>query len=317
MKFNKKTLVTGATGFIGSHLVKLLADKGVPVAATDIKPSAEIPSSVTFVQADIRDQNSVEPLLQNVDRIFHVAGICNFTTPHQKLAEVNIHGVDLITKLSIKHKIRSYVHLSSSSVYGLYQGNPFSEDSDCKPAESYGRSKLAGEAIVKSRIQEGLQAVILRPCTVYGPGCNDGAGKVFSRPSDIAGIPGSGRQKLANVRVEDVASAAEFLSQKENAIGQIFNVADDSQPELAQALNLAASVFQSNIKQIHVPLAVLKVLAQAQGIIAKLQKKIPDLEYEAIKYLYSDYIVNNAKLKSFGYELLYPEFSKSMQQMAQ
>ena len=79
--------------------------------------------------------------------------------------------------------------------------------------DNYGRSKRDGENIVFNRMKEGLPAIIVRPCTVYGPRCNDGAGKVFSRPSAITAIPGSGNQKLSNIRAEDVADAVIYLSE--------------------------------------------------------------------------------------------------------
>lgn len=317
MMYDKITLVTGAGGFIGSHIVSLLADSGVTVRATDMRAPARLPAGVQFMQADLRNRDDVTPLLEGVDRIFHVAGICNLSTPYEKLRPVNVHAVDVITELALKKQVRRFVHMSSSSVYGLYNGTAFSEEAPCRPADSYGQSKFDGETIVRRRMAEGLQAVILRPCTVYGPGCNDGAGKVFSRPSDIPGIPGNGKQKLANVRVEDVSNAAIFLSQRDDAAGHIFNVSDDSSPTLEEALRLSAQVFRSRIKPVHVPLALLKIVARVEGAVAALRGKIPDLELEAVKYLYSDYIMDNSKLKNHGYKLLFPAFDTSMQELGE
>jgi UDP-glucose 4-epimerase len=130
-----------------------------------------------------------------------------------------------------------YIHVGSTSVYGPYRGTPLTEDAPRNPQDNYGRSKRDGEDIVWQRIAEGLAATITRPYTVYGPGCNDGAGKVFSRPTSITAIPGNGRQLLSNVRAEDVAAAVVHLSHLDEAVGKAFNIADDSHPTLEEALS--------------------------------------------------------------------------------
>lgn len=319
MKYANTTLVTGAAGFIGQELVRQLHKNKIKVRATDIHQPIGRDfqnSGIEFIQANLCDPLQASALFQDVDRVFHCAGICNLTAPYHALEPINVKGVALIADFALEHKVRCFVHMSSTSVYGTYQGSPFNEGNECKPKDDYGRSKLAGEAQIIQRMAQGLSAIILRPCTVYGPGCNDGAGKVFSRPGTIAGIPGNGRQRLANIRVEDVAAAAIFVSETENAIGKTFNLADDSHPQLEEALVMAAEAFGSTISRKHIPLALLKVLARMEGIIAKLRHEIPDLEYQAIKYLYQDYVIDNRRLTKTGYQLLYPDFRTSMRDLA-
>jgi UDP-glucose 4-epimerase len=205
--------------------------------------------------------------------------------------------------------------MSSSSVYGPHRGRPFLENSEQAPRDAYGRSKSAGEDVVWKAIAAGLPATIARPCTVYGPGCTDGAGKVFSRPTSIAAIPGNGRQRLSNVRVEDVAAASVHLSELEGAEGQAFNIADDSHPELGEALTLAAEAFGSRPPRLHLPLGLVAVLARLQAPAARLRGRIPDLELDAVRLLRDDYLVDNSKLKATGYEFLYPDFRVSMQEL--
>jgi UDP-glucose 4-epimerase len=194
---------------------------------------------------------------------------------------------------------------------------PFVESTPRSPQDDYGRSKRDGEDIVWQRVREGLPAIVLRPCTVYGPGCTDGAGKVFSRPTAVGAIPGNGRQRLANVRVEDVAAAAYHLSLREDAVGQAFNIADDSHPSIEEALTLAADAFGAKAPRMHLPLAVVAAAARIQGLVARLARRIPDLEADAVRYLRADYAVDNARLKAAGYRLLYPDFAESMHDMGQ
>jgi UDP-glucose 4-epimerase len=213
--------------------------------------------------------------------------------------------------------VKRYLQMSSTSVYGPHRGRPFREDSERDPRDDYGRSKRAGEEVVWKRIAEGLPAVIARPCTVYGPGCTDGAGKVFSRPTSITAIPGSGRQRLSNVRVEDVAAASIHLSELDDAEGQAFNIADDSHPELEVALALAADAFGLRPPRLHLPLGLVAAMARLQGSIARRRGRIPDLELDAVRLLRDDYLVDNSKLKSTGYRLRYPDFRASLREMGE
>jgi len=313
------SLVTGAAGFLGRHLVAHLVQNGVQVRAAALPredTSALAALGVEVVRADLTAPETLPPLLAgDVDRVFHLGAICNFSTPYSVLRRVNVDGVDRMTRLALDAGVRAFVHMSSTSAYGPYRGTPFVEDAPRAPQDDYGRSKRDGEDVVWRRVQEGLRAVVLRPCTVYGPGCTDGAGKVFSRPTSLGAIPGKGRQRLANVRAEDVAAAAHHLSLRDDAFGQAFNIADDSRPGIAEALALAAEAFGTAAPRLHLPLVVVAAAARVQGFAARLTRRIPDLEVDAVRYLSADYVVDNGKLKATGYRLLYPDFAESMRDL--
>ena len=319
MQFDGITLITGAAGFLGRHMAERLAKGGVPLRAA-VRPGEDAgflrDLGAEVRSADLLDPETLPPLFEGgVDRVFHLAAICNLSTPYAVLHPTNVAAVERITRLALESGVRRYLQMSSSSVYGPHRGQPFLEDSERAPRDDYGRSKSAGEDVVWKAIAEGLPATIARPCTVYGPGCTDGAGKVFSRPTSIAAIPGSGRQRLSNVRVEDVAAASVHLSELDDAEGQAFNIADDSHPELGEALALAAEAFGSRPPKLHLPLGLVAALARLQAPVARLRGRIPDLELDAVRLLRDDYLVDNSRLKSTGYEFLYPEFRASMQEM--
>jgi len=319
MKFSGISLVTGAAGFMGSHVVESLARQGVKVRATS-RPRKDTSFfeklGVEYVAADLTKPETLPPLFEGgVDRVFHLGAICNFSTPYEKLYPTNVAGVDHFTRLALDKKVKVFVHVTSTSVYGYYKGKPFTETTEREPMDNYGRSKRDGENVVFARMEEGLPAIIVRPCTVYGPRCNDGAGKVFSRPSAITAIPGSGSQKLSNIRAEDTADAMTHLSEMDKAVGQIYNLSDDSNPTVKEALTLAAETFRTSPPKLHLPLSVVKLVARLDGWVSGFRGKIPELEYDATKYLDNDYIVDNSKLKRAGYKLRYPDFRSSMKQI--
>ncbi len=319
MKFSGITLVTGAAGFMGSHVVESLVRDGVTVRATS-RPKKGLSFftrlGVEYVAADLTKPETLPTLFDGkVDRVFHLGAICNFSTPYKSLYPTNVLGVDHLTRLALDNKIKVFVHVTSTSVYGHYKRYPFTEETDREPTDNYGRSKRDGEDIVFNRMKEGLPAIIVRPCTVYGPRCNDGAGKVFSRPSAITAIPGSGRQKLSNIRAEDAADAVIYLSGLDEAVGQVYNLADDSNPTLEEALVLAAETFGTSVPKLHLPLSVVRLVARLDGWVSGIRGKIPDLEYDAARYLDKDYIVDNSRMKKAGYALKYPDFRVSMAQL--
>lgn len=321
MEFNGITLVTGAAGFMGSHLVEFLVRKGVRVRAS-ARPRKDTSFfdrlKVEYVPADLTKPETLPRLFEGgVDRIFHLGAICNFSTPYESLVPTNVEGVKRITELALKNGVKRYIHVGSTSVYGYYRGTPFQEDSPRDPRDSYGRSKRDGEDVVWGRLKEGLPAIITRPCTVYGPRCNDGAGKAFSRPSSISAIPGNGRQLLSNVRAEDVAAAVYHLSFLDAAVGQAFNLAEDTHPALEEALIMASEAFGTKPPKMHLPLWLVKTVATIDGAVSARKGRIPDLELDAVKYLYEDYVVDNSKLKAMGYQMIYPDFRASMKQMSE
>ncbi len=313
------TLVTGAAGFVGRHLVRLLHEQGARVRASDRDDGGRASCAalgVEYLAADLTRPDALAPLFDgDVDRVFHLGAVCNFSTPYARLHPINVVAVERMTELARAHGVRCFVHVSSTSVYGRYRGTPFIEESPQEPQDDYGRSKQAGERVVWCAVERGLPAIVCRPCTVYGPGCTEGAGKAFSRRASIPAIPGHGRQKLANVRVEDVARALVHLASTPDAVGRAFNVADDSQPTLGRALTRAAEVFGGTPPRLHVPLGVVTVLARIQGVVAAHRGTIPELEADAVRYLHDDYVVDNAKLKATGFALQYPDFEASLARM--
>jgi nucleoside-diphosphate-sugar epimerase len=109
----------------------------------------------------------------------------------------------------------------------------------------------------------------------------------------------------------------EHLSLLEDAVGQAYNIVDDSRPALEQALRLAAEAFGTKSPGIHLPLPLVKAVAWVDGTLSAFRGKVPDLEVDAVNYLYDDYVVDNTKLRETGFVCEYPDFEESIRQLGE
>lgn len=173
-----KTLVTGASGFIGSWLVRKLIHEGHKVRVL-CRPQSQFPliSDLEFEKAfgDITDANSVKPALEGIDTVFHLAGFIGYKkSDHEIMNQVNVLGTKTIYQLSLSAKVKTFIFLSSVTAIGASL-SPFQmmdEDSVYNLSEfnfGYAESKRQGEAIVLAG-NSSMKCVCLNPSTVYGPG---------------------------------------------------------------------------------------------------------------------------------------------------
>jgi UDP-glucuronate 4-epimerase len=183
-----KVLVTGAAGFIGSHLSERLLNDGLMVIGLDNFDNFYDPQikrrniedclknkNFRLIGADIRDSSAIEKAIgDGVEIIAHLAARAGVRPSIEKpllYADVNINGTMVLLEAARKHKIDKFVFGSSSSVYGNNQKVPFSED-DCVdfPISPYAATKKAGELICHTYYQlYGISIMCLRYFTVYGP----------------------------------------------------------------------------------------------------------------------------------------------------
>ncbi len=241
-----KCLVTGAAGFIGSHLTDLLLREGHEVIALDDLSTgrtsnldqARKSKNFIWVQADISDPLTIQNL-PAVDWVFHIAGRADLVPSIEKPDEyfkINVSGTFLALEYARKTAVKRFIYTASSTCYGIVEKVPTPEDFPCIPRHPYGLTKYLGEQLVMHWAQVyGLPAVSLRLFNVYGPRSRTtGAyGAVFGvfLKQKLAGKPftvvGDGRQTRDFTYVTDIAEAF-FAAAKSDISGEIFNVGSDN-----------------------------------------------------------------------------------------
>lgn len=248
---DKRILVTGGAGFIGSNLVEGLIAKGAEVIVLDdfstgkesnlagVKQSGKL----HMVKGSVLDALLVRKLVKESDIIFHMAVQCLrvcFDRPHH-VHEVNATGTlnlleaaRLVNQGSSSRRISRFIYCSSSEVYGTAKTAPMAEDHVLEPTTTYGASKLAGELYTQAyHITWGLPTVILRPFNTYGyREHHEGAsGEVIPRFAIriMNNLPpiifGDGSQTRDFTFVTDTVKGLITAGSADNLIGQTVNIA--------------------------------------------------------------------------------------------
>jgi nucleoside-diphosphate-sugar epimerase len=227
-------LVTGATGFVGRHLVERLVRDGYEVVAgsrSAAKQATSFPAGVRTVTLDITDPATLGPALEHVDIVVHAAAKTGDWGRPREFERVLRDGTQHLLDACVRHRLSRFVHLSSAIFYGTTGRGAMTEG--MLPGHShlpYGEGKIAAEHAVKqAREQHGLPTVILRPANIFGPGSRLWTDRparlieqgLMSLPLDYG--------KANPVFIENVVEAVCTVCRHDGAIGDTFNVTDDDQ----------------------------------------------------------------------------------------
>lgn len=178
---DKKILVTGGTGFLGSYILKALIEKGYQVRAlcrSSKRPSyipGVILGKIEWVDGDVLDVVSLDDAMKGIDAVIHAAAVVSFQRSDRQLMQsVNVEGTANVVNLALENNVTRLVHVSSVAALGRSeQGGEVNEEKkweENKLTTHYARSKFKAELEVWRGIAEGLDAVIMNPSTILGYG---------------------------------------------------------------------------------------------------------------------------------------------------
>jgi len=257
-----RILVTGGAGFIGSHLVEALLEKGRPVHVLDnlcMGKRENVPSEARFYEGDILDASVVDEALEGVDAVVHLAArvaVRDSVARFREDARTNLMGTLQVLQQCCERKVKRFVFASSMAVYGdSPDPRPIPETYPEDPVSPYGLSKLAAEkyvALVAGRFH--LPWISLRYFNVYGPGQTFtpyvGVITIFIRDLQKGQRPvlfGDGNQQRDFIYVGDVVRAT-LLALESDVSGEIFNVGTGKGTSVRQIARLLIDRLQPGLE---------------------------------------------------------------------
>ena len=260
MKNISRAVVTGGAGFIGSHIVDELINRGIETFVIDNLSTGSMENLKQHKQNDLLhvflgDVNEIERLLSDIDGIdvvFHLAAIISVTRSVKDpilVHEANVTTTLKIMNFCVSRNIKRFIFSSSSAVYGA-QESKFSEEMQCNPASPYGASKLAVEGFLKAYQQcYNLEPVNLRYFNVFGTRqmLNDYSGVITIFINQLLDgesptIFGDGEQTRDYVHVRDIVQANLLGVENDDMVGRTLNVGTGESINLLDLL--------SNLKEI-------------------------------------------------------------------
>ena len=264
-----KAFVTGGTGFIGTHLVNALLARGDDVTCLVRTPAKAgvLAGRVRIVPGDLDDAAALRAGCAAADVVFHLAG----RVAGRGLGEfmrANRDGTATLLEAAGERPLRRFVYVSSIAAAGPTEpGRPIDETRAPRPVTPYGRSKLAGEVLVRAT---PLPWSVVRPPIVYGEG--DRATLDIFRLANRGLVPlfGDGSQELSLVYVGDVIAALLAVVATERTVGRVYFAAH---PEITTARDLALAVGRAlgrRPRTLAVPLPVARVVLWTVGGLARI-----------------------------------------------
>lgn len=235
----KLHLVTGGSGYFGNLLVAKLLERGDQVRVFDILDADDRAPEVDFVQGDIRDKQAVATAVAGVDAVHHNVAMVPLAKDKDAFWSVNSNGTLNLLEASRHAKVGKVVYTSSSAVFGVPDRLPVDEYCTPRPAEAYGKAKLAGEEMCWRFADDGLDVSIVRPRTIMGHGRLGIMQMLFDWVSQGRNVPvfDGGHNKYQFVHADDLAEACILAGEKPGA--RAYNIGADqfgSMRETLQAL---------------------------------------------------------------------------------
>jgi UDP-glucose 4-epimerase len=335
-------LVTGACGFIGPYIVEELLRKGYEVRVTDL-PDADYCNieglGCDVATADLLRMDQALAAMDGVDMVIHTAARMNYYLSRPEFELANYHVTVTACEAALEAGVKRFVHFSTCDTYGPPMFSPVDENHPQRPVNLYSITKLLGEqAALRYHRTMGLPVSVIRPTTVYGPRCVYVMGLFLALPVMVKElgvkevlVPRNGF--LGNlVHAEDIAGATVHVMEKEEAIGEAYNVSDDSSMPAGELIEVILNSIGVGAKRV---LPVSDSIVSAASMLGShlpgfvfdkvnefLQKRWdrvvfdhklvpmlkPRFDPGFMSFGRGNYDFDNSKIKALGYELRHPVF---------
>lgn len=232
MGIAQRILVTGASGFIGQHVVRVLAERGYNVRAAARHPIVfDSPRVEGVAVGDMSRSFAAEFLVRGVDAVVHAAGLSHARSdlPPAAYTAINVDATRQLARAARASRVKRFVLMSSiRAQVGVTSPEIVTEALPARPTDAYGRSKLAAEAIMARMLEDSsTHWTVLRPALVYGPGVKGNMAALMRLAALPVPLPfGALKARRSLVSIGNLISALQYVLQTQTAEDATFVVAD-------------------------------------------------------------------------------------------
>jgi len=280
-------LVTGANGFVGSHLVEALLKRGYKVRCLVRKTSdisCLVPFDLEYFYGDLFNEEILKEAVTDVNYIFHPAALVKAKNK-EEFYQVNYFGTKNLIELSFKMnpQIKRFLYVSSQAAAGpSKEGRPLNENDLPSPVTEYGKSKLLGEKAIWE-YKDKIPITIIRPSAIYGPRDKDILLLFKAVNNGTKPLFGRGESNFSLVYVKDLVEGIILAAESEKAIGQIYFIADEKPYSYREAEEVIQKALNVKAISIRIPIPVLTLMAFFAELWSKLKGKTSTLNLERVK----------------------------------
>ncbi|HEU0022063.1 MAG TPA: NAD-dependent epimerase/dehydratase family protein [Dehalococcoidia bacterium] len=282
-------LITGAGGFIGSHVVEKQLSLGREVRAVDLhldRISDISHPALRRIQGNFADPAVQQEAIPGAEVVIHLASAhLEVSLPEETYWQVNVHSLAGFLQACRDHGVQRFVQVSSSGVYGAIKEPPADEESPCHPELLYERTKYQGELEVKRFYQEtGFPVVIVRPAWVYGPGCPR-TGKLFrSIAKNRFFFVGDGMALRHCVYIDDFVDALELAATTERAVGRTYIIGDEAPTTLENLVSEIARITNASVPRFHAPVWLMAAVGLLMEAAFFPLRKEPPISRRTLRF---------------------------------
>lgn len=291
-----KVLVTGGSGFIGSHLVDSQLADGNNVLSLDLHSDrlahvADSPN-LEIITGDITEAQIVKDVMEDIEVVYHLASAhLDVSLSSEHYHRVNVDGTINLLKAAQSAGVRRFVHCSSVGVMGDINHLPADETYSCNPTNIYEQTKLAGErAALKYSRELGLSVVVVRPAWVYGPRCPRTQKLIRAIGKGRFPIFGDGQNLRHPIYITDCIRGLKLCAEVEQISGEVYIIAGNEPVTIEELTKAIAETLNVSSPRFHFPLALGKLAGASLQFVYKPLNRQPPFSERSLDF----FLKNNA-----------------------